>query len=744
MVQGSKRGDIARRVMVRKGARLAAVGAIAGVLVAGLAFPAVGGAGITARNAANGFQRLPDELDTPPLPERSRILAADGSLLATFYYENRISVPVDKIAPIMRNAIIAIEDSRFHQHTGVDSKGVIRALVVNARAGEVRQGGSTLTQQYVENVLVENADTKEEKLDIRSATVGSKLREMRYAVRLEKKYSKEQILERYLNITYFGDGAYGVEAAARHFFGKHASELEVREAALLAGLVRSPQAYNPAIYPEAARERRNVVLGRMAQLGMISRKQADQAMQAGLGLDLQSTRNGCMGTKAPFFCDYVLNEIKTDPVFGKTRDDRLALLLRGGLTIKTTLSPKVQRAAQRALTNYVPAKADKASSVATVEPGTGKIKAMAVSKQYENDAKKGATTVNLAADYAHGGNLGAQPGSTFKPFTLLTALDEGMSYGSAYIPSPSHVTLSGFEDCDGRPLGSWSVGNAGDSEAGTFNLMTGTWNSVNTFFAQLEKRVGVCDAVKMARKFGMAQADGSPIPVYPSFTLGSPEVDAVHLAAAYAGFGARGKYCQPTAITSIRSSHGRDVEVPEADCKQVVRPQVADALTHVLEGVLTKGTAAGQGIGRPAAGKTGTTDDYSAAWFAGYTPDLATAVWVGDPRGGRQHPLTGVSIGGRYYGTIYGATLPAPIWRMTMSAAHAGMPVSQFNSPQPRFFAGLRREEPKSEDEDSDRRGGRRDSPGPSPDNRGEGNEGPPGGPGPDEGFPSPTDNEPE
>lgn len=699
MLSGSARGNAAKTIT-----RLVGVSAAAGVLVAAVAFPAVGGAGIAARDAANGFQAMPSELETPPLPQRSRILAADGSALATFYYENRISVPFDKIAPVMRDAIVAIEDSRFYQHDGVDYEGVMRAMVVNARAGEVRQGGSSITQQYVENVLVERADSKDEARDIRSATMGTKLREMRYALAIEEQLTKDEILQRYLNIAYFGDGAYGVEAAARHFFGRTAAKLELHQAALLAGQVRSPHAYNPTLYPEAAKERRDVVLTRMAQLGTISHQEATEAQERPLDLDVRETRNGCVGTKAPFFCDYVLNEIKTNPVFGKTAEDRIKLLERGGLTIRTTLEWKAQRAAKRALRRYVPPKAQKASALASVEPGTGKIKAIATSKRYGTDTKKAQTTVNLAADYAHGGNTGAQPGSTFKPFTLLTALREGIPYGGVNIGSPNSMTLRGFRTCDGSPITTpWSVSNAGDSTAGTFNLLTGTWNSVNTFFAQLERRVGLCDAVRTARQFGMVQANGEALPEFPSFTLGSPEVDPVHLAAAYAGFGARGKYCKPIVVTAIKDPAGRSLEVPQADCKRVVSPQVADALTYVLQGVLTRGTAAGRGIGRPAAGKTGTTDNYSAAWFAGYTPDLATAVWVGDPRGGQQHPLNGqgACIGGTCYGIIYGATLPAPIWQMAMRAAHAGEPASQFQRPPSRFFAGL--SQGGDDDDDGDR-----------------------------------------
>ncbi|MCO5992774.1 penicillin-binding protein [Actinoallomurus rhizosphaericola] len=670
--------------------RLAGAGVVAGVLAALIAFSTLGMVGVGARNGANWFEAIPGDLQTPPVAQRSVILAADGSKLATFYYENRVDVPLSKVAPIMRKAILAIEDSRFYEHGGLDLKGTARALVSNLAAGQVTQGGSGITQQYVKNLLVETADTDAERRSALATTPARKLRELRYAVAMEKQLTKDQILERYLNIAYFGSGAYGVEAASRHYFGHSAAKLSLPEAALLAGIVRYPYAYDPTVNPKLAEQRRNTVLQRMSDLRWLPADTASAAERTPLRLHVTSTPNGCVESSAPFFCDYVEREILGNPIFGKTVKARTRLLQRGGLVIRTTLDPGMQRAAQRAVDHYVPPKnsSHKAAAEALVEPGTGQVKAMAVDRELGPSEKRGKTWVNFAADSDHGTSIGMQAGSTFKIFTLAAALDQGMPFGHRLM-APDHYTPTGFRDCDGKPVGSTeSLGNAGDGEGGrTFSLVTGTWHSVNTFFLRLEKEVGLCDTVKMAEKLGMRRADGSALQQYPSFTLGFNTVSPLRVAAAYAAFGARGEYCAPIVLTKITDTAGHELKVPSAHCHQAIDKGVADAVNHVLRGVLTQGTAAGEGIGRPAAGKTGTVDGFSSAWFAGYTPDLASAVWVGDPRGGYKHPLTNVCLGGRCFGEVFGADIPAPIWRETMLGALRDVPEHDFHSPPGDYYS---------------------------------------------------------
>jgi membrane peptidoglycan carboxypeptidase len=683
-------GERSRNVLVT--ARALAIAAVgAGLLAAVVALPWTLIAGGATLVATGRFEDMPGDLNTPPLPQRSVILAADGSKLATFYYENRVEVPLDRVAPIMRKAIVAIEDSRFYEHGAIDVKGTLRALLANAQAGTVTQGGSTLSQQYVKNALAESADTAAERHTALETTALRKLKELRYAVGLEKRYTKDQILQGYLNIAYFGDGAYGVEAAARHYFGEPAAALDLEQSATLAGVVRSPQTYNPDLHPVTALTRRNVVLTRMAQLKIVDQATAGRAMAAPLGLRVTDTPNGCVVSGAPFFCDYVQREILNDSVYGPTAQARQALLQRGGLQIHTTLDPHMQKAAQRAVNDRVPPdnREHKAATEVLIQPGTGDIRAMAIDRAMGSDAQRGKTWINLAADADHGASLGMQAGSTFKIFTLAAALDKGIPFG-AKMWAPNGFVPTGYTDCAGHDVGDHStvLGNAGDGEGGrTFTLMTGTWNSVNTFFLGLERRVGLCDTVKMAERLGMRQADGNRLEQRPSFTLGFNEVSPVRLAAAYAAFAARGKYCGPTAITGITDSRGHWLAVADAKCHQAVDTGVADAVNHVLRGVLTKGTAKGQGIGRPAAGKTGTVDNFSAAWFAGYTPDLAGAVWVGDPRGGYAHPLRDVCLGGSCYGEVFGADIPAPIWHDTMVRALRGTPRHGFAAPPGDFYS---------------------------------------------------------
>jgi membrane peptidoglycan carboxypeptidase len=657
-------------------ARLVGAGIMAGVLVAFIALPMVGSAGLAARDASNNFENMPINISTTPPPEKTVVYAADGSTLATFFDEYRESVRLDQVAPIMRKAIVAIEDSRFYEHGALDLKGAIRALATNAEANQVRQGGSTLTQQYVKNLLIENAKTPEEQQAARVQTVGRKLHELRYALDVEQKMSKDEILQGYLNVAYFGSGAYGVQAAAKRYFSKPAAKLNLQESALLAGVTNSPYAFDPTLHPGAARERRNTVLARMAQLGVITQKAAAKAAASPVRLDETKPSGGCDASKAPFFCTYIRNEMINILSHGRKSQVAAATqqLQRGGYTIRTTLDRQTQRAAQQALDARVGPRASRDAAETMVEPGTGKILAMAVSRKFGSKKKKHQTVINLAANLAHGGGAGYSAGSTFKIFTLAAAIKEGISVGTS-IKSPNQVHVSGFTDCKGRPLASWSPHNAGDSEAGTFNLRNGTWHSVNTFYAQLEKRVGVCDAVKMAEAFGMRQTDGQPLQQVPSQVLGTNLIDVTSLAAAYAGFAARGRYCAPLAITEVKDANGKELKLPKHECRQAIDQDIADEVNDILRGVLTKGTAHGQGIGRPAAGKTGTCEEFTCALFAGYTPNMAAAVWYGDAAEPWSH---------RVYG-VYGATIPAPIWRQSMLDALHDKPVADFNRPVDRF-----------------------------------------------------------
>jgi membrane peptidoglycan carboxypeptidase len=667
------------------------MGVVAGLLVAGLAVPTVFSLGVGVRDTADWFNDTP-ELTAAPIPQTSTLLAADGSTIATFYTENRTELASLKdTSPIARQAVLAIEDDRFYQHGALDARGTIRALVNDLHSGANTQGGSDITQQYVKNLLEETATTKAERDAAQAVTPARKLRELRYAITVEHELSKDEILRRYLNIAYFGDGAYGIEAAAEHYFSVHASHLTLGQGAMLAGLVRDPSGYDPVTHPAQGKARRDVVLQRMADLGWISQQDAAAAEARPLDLHVSQTPNGCVDSKAPFFCQYAEDEILTNPVFGATPTARQATLNTGGLTIHTSLDWQAQKAAQSAVNDHVPPKNDAniASAEALVQPGTGLIRGIAQDRSMGSDKQRGKTWIDFAADSDHGGSIGMPSGSTFKIFTLATALDQGMPFGTQ-LYAPNDFTPTGFRDCAGKNVSdpNADLHNAGDGEGGKeMSLVTATWNSVNTFFLTLERQVGLCDVAQMAAKLGMKQATGKPLQQYPSLTLGFNAVSPVDMAAAYAAFAARGKYCHPIVFTKITNSAGQNVKVPSAGCHQVIDQSVADAVNYILRGVLTRGTAAGQGIGRPAAGKTGTMDDFASAWFAGYTPDLASAVWVGDPRGGFQHPMDSLVMDGTDYGEVFGATIPAPIWHDTMQDALQGVPEHDFVHPQDQYFS---------------------------------------------------------
>jgi membrane peptidoglycan carboxypeptidase len=667
---------------------LGAVGLVAGVIMAIALLPIVGGIGLAARSLTNSFDRLPADLTAKPLPQVSRVVAANGQTIATFYSQDRLNVPLSEIPTSMQQALIDVEDVRFYEHGGIDIKGTLRALLRNGATGTVSQGGSTLTQQYVKNVLVENARTKAQRAAATADTVTRKVREAKYAIELEHKLTKNQILSRYLNIVYFGDGAYGIGAAARHYFDESVTALTLPQSALLAGLVQSPEAYNPRLYPTVATQRRNTVLSQMLKYHSITQLAYDEAVDTPIQLDIHQQPNDCVSSKYPYFCDYVKHVFETTPSLG------LSLLRRGGLTVTTTLSPKVEAAAEQGIHDYVHARdasgADAAEAV--VQPGTGEVKAIAVNTPYGDNPKLGENSIDYAVDQKYGGSTyGFHAGSTFKLFVLAAALKEGIPLGTT-IHAPGSITVSGYKTCSGLDAGSYALHNAADSESGSFNLESGTWFSVNTFYAQLEQRTGLCTPIKLAEAMGVHPSNGGPIPQVPSFVLGSAAgFTPLDMANAYATMAAHGKYCTPIAITSIVDRQGTHYPVPQSQCSQVVPAGLADTVTSILQGVLTVPGATGTEdvlSDRPAAAKTGTVDDYDGSWFAGYTPQLASAVWAGIPSNPNK-TLGGLTIGGRYYGEVFGATLAGRIWQSTMNAALAGVPAVPFSGADNYYSIGV-------------------------------------------------------
>src|SRR5215218_9547529 len=622
------------------------VSVLAGVLIAGLFVPIAGVAGVSSKAAAAELDSIPAELATPAPATRSKVLMGNGKTLAYFYDENRIPVKLKEIAPIMRQAQIAIEDHRYYEHGALDFKGTMRALVRNSTDGGVTQGGSSITQQYVKMVQIEQCQAKADSECVREAqapTVERKIRELRYAIAMEKKFTKDQILERYLNIAYYGEGAYGAEAAARHYYSTKASKLTLPQAAMLAGLVQNPDANNPVRNSSAALDRRDVVLNRMAELKLISVDQAREAKNAGFDQKLvKKTRNGCVGTRYPFLCDYVRRTLLTTPGLGKTTEDRENMINRGGLIIQTAIDPKTQDLAQRKVSSVVGPRDPLISTMNMIQPGTGLIIAMAQSRPVMgNEPKKGQTYWNLAADPAMGGSQGYQAGSTFKLFTLAAALEKGIPISKRFnAKSPFNFSGRPFTSCSGRERiwDRWVVKNAvghsksiGMTEAAEF--------SVNTYFVQLELATGMCRVTKMAEKTGVkvgARIGQPPVNIVkefqdkPSFTLGTVEVSPLSMAEAYATFAARGIHCNPVIVSKITTRGGKNLAVPDANCRRVVDKDVADGVNKVLKSVVDKGTGRRAKIndGRAIAGKTGTINSNEAVWFAGYTPEIAGVAMI--------------------------------------------------------------------------------------------------------------------
>ncbi|ARP74178.1 penicillin-binding protein [Streptomyces pluripotens] len=674
---------------MQQAAKFLGVSVLAGAVMAGLALPAAGALGLAAKGSVESFDEIPANLKSPQLSQRTTILDSQGKQIATVYSRDRTVVDLKDISPYMQKAIVAIEDSRFYQHGAVDLKGVLRALNKNAQEGGVTQGASTLTQQLVKNYFIEEAGDDPTKVaQATQQTLGRKIRELKYAIQIEDKLGKKKILENYLNITFFGEQAYGVEAASQRYFSKHAKDLNLQQAALLAGIVQSPSRYDPINDEAEATKRRNVVLQRMAEVGDISQKEADQAKEKSLGLHPSRPKNGCITAVqgAGFFCDYVREVVLTDPVFGKTKAARAKLWNRGGLTIRTTLDPQAQQSVQASIKDHVYKGDDVATAATIVEPGTGRILAMGQSRPYGMNASEHETTLNLSVNQDMGGGVGYQPGSTFKPIVAAAAIEGGKPATQEYSSPYQMMYPTPVAACDGKiwrddPKKPSPLKNENASEHGPYSMKEATAKSVNTYYVQLISDIGICPVIKMAKKMGVERADGNAIKQAPSIALGTQEMSPLTMANAYATFATRGMYCTPVAIESVTRKTGSkqtSLPVPKSTCSRAMSEKTADTVTTLLKGVVEDGTGQRAGLGsRPSAGKTGTTDERFAAWFVGYTPNMAGAVWVGDPAHHRK--MIDITIGGISHAKVFGGEVPGPIWRDMMSGALESKPVEDFH-----------------------------------------------------------------
>ena len=651
------------------------VSSLMGVVTAGMLVPVAGPTALVAKSVPSVFNELPGDLQTVTPAEESQLLDSSGGVIAHFYDKQRIVVPSANIADVMKKAIVAIEDKRFYEHNGVDATGIARALVTNL-GDSGRQGASTITQQYVRNSLAERGYLEGDAEQVSAATEQTterKLREIKYALALEKTQSKDEILTGYLNIAPFGPITYGVEAASQRYFSKSASELNYLEAALLAGLVQSPVQYDPLTHPEAAQERRDTVLATMLDQGVITQEEYDEGIATTVDSMLHPTvsSEGCSGADSSkaYFCDYVLSQFLEDPTFGATRIERERLLKTQGITIRTTLDSAKQDAAYASLTNAIPVgdASGLNDALVSLDPRTGKVLAMAQNTTYGIEA--GQTMSNYAAD----GNF--QVGSTFKVFTLLQWFKEGHS---AYetVGSANTFYPNGAFKCDGRSITTegYQVNDLA-GKTGTMNVVRATGQSVNQAFVNMASRVDFCSIFETAYDMGITEDGEVPSP-FPANILGSVSASPLQMASVFATIANSGQQCKPQSIESVTDRDENVLKEFAADCKEVISPDLANKTAALLT------ASAGQyytstrlGDGRPFAAKSGTTDGHANTWLTGFTPSLATAVWVGHGDNSSQE-VSGVVINGVYHSEIFGETYVGQnIWAPYMTQALAGTPV---------------------------------------------------------------------
>lgn len=690
------------------GGLLAFIGmsAVAAVLIAAAVTPAIAVTGVTTNSALGVFDELPDYLKINDLAEKSSMYAKtqDGTevLLASFYAQNRITVPLSEISPFVVDAAIATEDPRFYEHGGIDLIGTARAIISNATGGSV-QGGSSISQQYVKNILVmraeEIADPEARKEAYYAATQTSierKLKEMKLAVSIESKYSKDEILNGYLNIASFGGRVYGIEAASEYYFGVKAKDLTLPQAASLIATVNNPNNLRIDIPEnvELNQERRDYVLGRMLAEGKITQKEYNAAVAEPVTPVITPSSTGCQTAGgAAFFCDYVTWIIKNDPAFGATEDERWAAFQRGGWKIITTLDVELQAVTETAINERVPRivpEGDIAGAAVSVQVGTGRVLAMAQSKDYSADPEvvaSGAnfTSVNYNTDSKYGSSTGFPVGSTYKIFTMIEWLKQGHGLNEVVSGKVKDWKMSEFKNsCEGTGGPNWRPVNYAGAFDSTTTVMNALKNSYNLNFITMASKMDLCNIRKDAEAFGIHRADYNPLKSNPSTVLGTEEIAPLTMAVATAGIANDGKTCTAIAIDEITDYKGKKITPPKSKCTQSVTPAIARTAAYAMENVHSAGGTAARANpndGVPWIAKTGTSDNAEQNWIVGATTKVATVVWLGNVTG--HVALSNVDFtGGRQYNT------KQDIFRDIMTLANAQFGGDPFGAPDANLVKG--------------------------------------------------------
>ena len=665
---------------------------VTGGVVASLLFvPAVFGANTVAKAVIPSLQVEGIDFDVTSLPQQSRMYASDGSLIATFYSQNRVVVPIKDVSEYMQKAIVAREDRRFFEHSGVDVQGVMRAFIQTYVLKRDMQGGSSLTQQYVKNVLMVQAREDNDPIaeyHAQESTIARKLREMLIAVQMEKMYSKPEILQGYLNIAQFGsNNLYGVETAAQRYFNVHAKDLNLVQSATIAAITKNPAGLDPSIpeNQEDSENERNIVLKLMLDQGLIEQAEYDEAVNIPLvdTLNIQSVNQGCQSAgNAAFFCSYVTTKILNSEEFGETEADRQKLLNEGGLDIYTTMDVNANNAAMQAANDTIPASDSSGLEVmiAAIKPGTGEVLGFGINRTYDatdaaaSDQTK--TSMNYMVDQVDGGGWGVQVGSTWKPINMVAWMQQGRSINEGLRTSTSYP-LSNFNCNNYSFTGTWKVENSGGGTVNPETPLQGLIRSHNTTQASMASQIGLCAIADAATALGYHNSPSSAMDVYSSnsfnapMTIGSVQASPLTMANVYATLGANGVACTPIAMTRVTDKNGDEIDVPQADCHQAIDPEIAQTTAYALnQGVVTAGGEAATtqlDNGRKTFAKTGTNEN-TYMLTAGFVPNVVSAfVAVGDAQDPLNNTFDNKTINGVYRSEWFGMYIATPAWKQFMN-----------------------------------------------------------------------------